>query len=130
MVNIKKSIKQSFDKSYLEKYPDKEFNDYQYYSISKMLDESLHSGLVLDSETSSPSNSLNTPLLSLMHDTAHDLDILRNVAENISKILKERKESDSRLYVAVEYLKSSRKNIMDKLDEYYIKTKSTTPQIN
>ncbi len=125
---MKEDIKKIFKQKYLEKYPDKDFNEYQYYDIMNMLDDSLHLGLVshaTEEQKENPS-SLENPLLSLMHDTAHDLDRLRDVSSNISRILKETKEPNidkTVFYVYVEYIKTARKDIMDKLDNYYIKIK-------
>lgn len=122
---ISQKIIQAFDKKYLEKYSDKAANDYAYYHISKMVEESIHEGLVNDAneELFINKSPLNTPLLALMHDTAHDLDTLRLRTERMGKILKERKEPDHMLWVHVEYIRSAYKNLTRLLDEYYIKMK-------
>lgn len=125
MDSVKKNIKSAFDKRYLDKYPDTKFNEHQYYHIIRMLDESLHEGLVNSAieEQAVGLSSMNTPLLALMHDTAHDLDQLKHSADKMNAHLKKIELHDSYLYVGIEYIRTSWRNLRDRLDEYYIKRK-------
>lgn len=122
---MKEAIKKVFEKKYLEKYPDKNANDYAYYHIMRILDESIHEGLVEDAgqQIAEGLHPYNTPLMALMHDTRHDFDKLRNAADVMSRVLKERKEPDSNLWVGIEYVKSAGKSIMNQLDDFYIKNR-------
>lgn len=122
---MRAEILKCFDNKWKERYgEDTKIYDHVYWHVRKMIDESVHEGLVTHANDSQlKQHPSNTPLLSLMHDTAHELDTLRNVVTNMDKWNKEDK-ANTKYYVAAEYIRTARKNIMDMLDSFYLKQKS------
>lgn len=126
-MGIKKSIVDAFEKMYLEKYPDKNINEYQYYYILKMVEQAVHEGLAIyagNELKSANVSKLNTPLLALMHDTRNDFDRFRSGTDQLNKDFKTMTEKPpSSSYVAIERIRESGKRVMNALDEYYITNK-------
>lgn len=118
----RETVLKAFDKLWQETYGgDKDKFDYAYYYIRKMLDGLMHEAVKL--EVKEQRHALNTPLLALMHDTAHDLDIMRDKQQKFDKWINETKPQSSIPYVVSEYFKSAYTGIRDKLDVYYLTTK-------
>lgn len=115
-------IKKAFEKRWIERYGNLNAHDYAYYHAVKMLEESVHDGLVAEAAATRPAG--DNPILTLMHDTAHDLDTLKNMTDKMLAVLKEKKESNSNLFVIREYIDGARKSIRDQLDLFYVKSRS------
>jgi hypothetical protein len=55
---------------------------------------------------------MKNPLLDLLHDTSHDIGIIQRHVEFV-------KEHPERLEKSLEQIKTSAKNLQNRLDEYY-----------
>lgn len=62
----------------------------------------------------------------LMHDTAHDLSIIKYATEKLEGLLNEGKSIEGKdKELILRLLKESRENLQNKLDKYYDKVKES-----
>lgn len=121
--SVKKDIVRTFDKKYLEKYPDKTFNNYQFYAISKAVEDAVHEGCVENAKQEAASTSSYTPLQRLMHDSANEFDQIRERIRAVENRFKELGINDIACNVHIEYIRSAYQNLIQEFDDFYLKSK-------
>lgn len=125
---FKSAITMAFVDRYLEKYPDKEFNNKQFYVLMDMVQEAVHDGLVKSADELNPKAwKCSSDLMVLMHNTARDTSgIKRIINETISALPsgEEKKEVVRNLNI----ISSRVKNLENELDKYYVAVREKEAQ--